>query len=94
MSVGLGAMKQPLAVVTRTCRRLLFFKFESRTAPDAVMPFHIDPFIGPFEVAVAADVRACDVRCPTAAHDQPEPSSTALEAPVCFVAPLRRGTRL
>ena len=58
------------------------------------MPFHIDPFIGPFEVAVAADVRACDVRCPTAAHDQPEPSSTALEAPVCFVAPLRRGTRL
>ena len=64
VSVGLGAMKQPLAVVTRTSRRLLFFKFESRTAPDAVIPSHIDPFNGPFEVADAANARACDVRCP------------------------------
>ena len=55
VSVGLGAMKQPLAVVTRTSRRLLFFKFESRTAPDAVIPSHIDPFNGPFEVADAAN---------------------------------------
>ena len=56
-SDGLGAMKQPLAVVTRTSRRLLFFKFESRTAPDAVIPSHIDPFNGPFEVADAANAR-------------------------------------
>lgn len=88
VSVGLGAMKQPLAVVTRTSRRLLFFKFESRTAPDAVIPSHIDPFNGPFEVADAANARACDVRCPRAAHDLPEPSSIALEAPVCLVAPV------
>jgi len=88
VSVGLGAMKQPLAVVTRTSRRLLFFKFESRTAPDAVIPSHIDPFNGPFEVADAANARACDVCCPRAAHDLPEPSSIALEAPVCLVAPV------
>lgn len=81
-------LKQPLAVVTRTSRRLLFFKFESRTAPDAVIPSHIDPFNGPFEVADAANARACDVRCPRAAHDLPEPSSIALEAPVCLVAPV------
>ena len=66
----------------------LFFKFESRTAPDAVIPSHIDPFNGPFEVADAANARACDVRCPRAAHDLPEPSSIALEAPVCLVAPV------
>jgi hypothetical protein len=88
VSVGLRAMKQPLAVVTRTSRRLLFFKFQSRTAPDAVIPSHIDPFNGPFEVADAANARACDVRCPRAAHDLPEPSSIALEAPVCLVAPV------
>ena len=90
MSVGLGAMKQPLAVVTRTCRRLLREPYRARRG-DAI-PYR--SVHRTFEVADAADVRACDVRCPTAAHDQPEPSSTALEAPVCFVAPLRRGTRL
>ena len=81
-------MKQPLAVVTRTSRRLLFEKFKSRTAQDALIPSHIDPFTGPFEVAGAANARACDVRGPMAAHDLPEPSSIALEAPVCFVAPV------
>ena len=36
VSVGLSAMKQPLAVVTRTCTG----STESRTAPDAVIPPH------------------------------------------------------
>lgn len=41
---------------------------ESPAAQDAVTPSHIDPFFGPFEVAGAANVRACvAVRCLTAA---------------------------
>lgn len=41
---------------------------ESPAAQDAVTPSHIDPFFGPFEVAGAANVRACvAVRCLAAA---------------------------
>ncbi len=84
-SVGLGAMKQPLAVVTRTCPGSFREPCRARRG-EAFFP--IDPFIGPFEAAGAADALACDVRCFAATHDIPEPSSIALEAPVCFVAPV------
>lgn len=85
-----GAIKQPLAVVTRTCPGSFREPCRARRG-EAFFP--TDLFIGPFEAAGAAHALACDVRCLAATHDIPEPLSTAFEAPVCSVASLRRSTR-
>ena len=87
VSVGLGAMKQPLAVVTRTSRRLLFFKCKSRTAPDAVIPSHIDPFSGSFEVAGAAMCKPATCAAPRQRMTYPSLRRSPLRRS-CALSPL------
>lgn len=87
VSVGLGAMKQPLAVVTRTSRRLcLQVREPYRARRGDSIPYR--SVLRTLRGRRRCHVQACDVRCPRAAHDLPEPSSIALEAPVCLVAPV------
>ena len=81
MSVGLSAMKQPFAVVTRTCTRLHPEPYRARRgdfSPSLIRPS------GPFEVASAINVRACDgvllcgsARPPRAFVDRPSPAEGA-----------------